>query len=51
VVNAVQSLSFMTHFQNISKGVIYVPDAIFFAAVILSWLAANILIVDLKKAD
>ncbi len=51
VVNAVQSLSFMTHFQNISKGVIYVPDAIFFAAVILSWLVANILIVDLKKAD
>lgn len=51
VVKAVQSLSFMTHFQNISKGVIDLRDAIYFIALIIAWLAANVLVVDLKKAD
>jgi ABC-2 type transport system permease protein len=51
IVNAVQSLSFMNHFQNISKGVIDLRDGVYFIAVIAAWLAANVLIVDLKKAD
>jgi len=51
VVTMVQSLSFMTHFQNIAKGVIDLRDAVYFVAVIAAWLAANVLIVDLKKAD
>lgn len=51
MVHAVQSLSFLNHFQNISKGVIDVRDAIYFAAVIAAWLAANVIVVDLKKAD
>ena len=51
VVSAVQNLSFLNHFQNISKGVIDLRDAIYFVAVIAAWLAANVLVVDLKKAD
>jgi ABC-2 type transport system permease protein len=51
VVNAVQSLSFLNHFQNIAKGVIDLRDAIYFVALIAAWLAANVLVVDLKKAD
>lgn len=51
VVSAVQSLSFLNHFQNIAKGVIDLRDAIYFLAVIVAWLAANVLVVDLKKAD
>jgi len=51
IVRAVQSLSFMDHFQNIAKGVIDLRDGVYFIAVIAAWLAANVLIVDLKKAD
>ncbi|MCA8927241.1 MAG: ABC transporter permease subunit [Alphaproteobacteria bacterium] len=51
VVSAVQSLSFLNHFQNIAKGVIDLRDAVFFVALIAAWLAANVLVVDLKKAD
>jgi len=51
VIQAIQSMSFLTHFQNISKGVIDLRDAIYFAALIAAWLAANIIVVDLKKAD
>ncbi len=51
VVNAVQNLSFLNHFQNIAKGVIDLRDAVYFVALIVAWLAANVLVVDLKKAD
>jgi ABC-2 type transport system permease protein len=51
VLETVQSLSFLNHFQEITKGVIDARDAIYFAAVIIAWLAANVIVVDLKKAD
>lgn len=51
VVQTIQNMSFMTHFQQIAKGVIDLRDAVFFVALIAAWLAANILVVDLKKAD
>ena len=51
VLQTVQNLSFLTHFQQIAKGVIDLRDAVFFVAVIAAWLTANIIIVDLKKAD
>lgn len=51
VLNTVQNLSFLTHFQQIAKGVIDLRDGVFFVAVIAAWLTANIVIVDLKKAD
>ena len=51
VVLTIQDMSFMTHFQQIAKGVIDLRDAVFFVALIAAWLAANIIIVDLKKAD
>lgn len=51
VLQTVQNLSFMSHFQQIAKGVIDLRDAVFFVAVIAAWLAANVIVVDLKKAD
>lgn len=51
IVNALASLSFLTHFQSLQKGVIDLRDVIFFAAVIVAWLYACALIVDNKKAD
>lgn len=51
VVDAVASLSFLTHFQSIAKGVIDLRDLLYFATLIITWLIANTLVLDMKKAD
>ena len=51
VVDAVASLSFLTHFAAIAKGVVDLRDVLFFLLVIAFWLAACALVIDLKKAD
>ncbi|MGF1525398.1 MAG: ABC transporter permease subunit [Candidatus Competibacterales bacterium] len=51
MVDAVASLSFLTHFNNLSRGVIDLRDLLFFALVIGFWLAANAIVLDAKKAD
>lgn len=48
-VNAISSFSFLTHFTAISAGVIDLRDLIFFLSLIALFLAANVVIVDLKK--
>jgi ABC-2 type transport system permease protein len=49
LINAISSFSFLTHFASISAGVIDLRDVVFFASLIALFLAANIVIVDLKK--
>jgi ABC-2 type transport system permease protein len=51
LTSAIASFSFLTHFQSIIKGVIDLRDAVFFASVIGVFLLANVVLVDLKKAD
>ena len=51
VVDAVASLSFFTHFEAISKGVIDLRDLVYFAALIGFWLTATALVLDMKKAE
>ena len=51
VLDGIASLSFLQHFADISKGVIDIRDIVYFALVIGFWLLANILILDMKKAD
>ena len=51
LVDAVASLSFLTHFSAISKGVIDLRDLVFFASLIAAWLAATVIVLDMKKAD
>lgn len=51
VVDAVSSLSFLTHFNSISKGVIDLRDLVYFGIVIGGFLYANTVILQLKKAD
>ena len=50
-VDSIASLSFLTHFASISKGVIDLRDIVYFAAMIGFWLYANTVVLDLKKAD
>ena len=51
IVDGVASLSFLTHFQSIGKGVIDVRDLVYFVLVIAFWLVANAIVLNLKKAD
>ena len=51
LVDAVASLSFLTHFASISKGVIDLRDLLYFVLIIAFWLYASAIVIDLKKAD
>ncbi len=51
LVDAVASLSFLTHFQSISRGVVELRDVLYFLLVIGLGLYANQLIIEAKKAD
>ena len=51
VVDAIAGLSFLTHFDAISKGVIDLRDLLYFALTIGFWLYANAIVIDLRKAD
>ena len=51
VVDAIASLSFLTHFSSISKGVIDLRDIIYFISLIAFWLYANTVVIELKKAS
>ncbi len=50
LVDAVASLSFYTHFDSISKGVIDLRDLVYFALLIGFWLTATGIVLDMKKA-
>jgi ABC-2 type transport system permease protein len=51
VVDAVHSLSFMTHFDSITKGVIDARDLLFYLSVMVCFLIANALVVQTTKAE
>ncbi len=51
VLDAVSSLSFLTHYLAISRGVLDLRDIFFFVLVIITWLIATVLIINMKKAD
>lgn len=50
-VDAVAQISFLTHFQAITRGVLDLRDLVFFLLVIGAWLYATVLVIELKKAD
>lgn len=50
LVEAISSLSFLTHFDSIQKGVIDLRDLIYYLVFISFWLYANVAIVDSRKA-
>lgn len=50
LVNTIASFSFLSHFNTIMTGVIDFTDVVFFASLIVFWLVANGIAVELKKA-
>ncbi|MFT6344093.1 MAG: ABC-2 type transport system permease protein [Paraglaciecola sp.] len=51
VIDVVASLSFLTHFESMAKGVIALNDLIYFLLVTICWLFAGLIIIEQKKAD
>ncbi len=51
VVEFIASLSFLTHFADVSKGVLDLRDVIYFLSLIAVFLFANMLAVDRLKAE
>jgi ABC-2 type transport system permease protein len=50
VSSAVSSMSFLSHFEQITRGVIGLPSLVLFASVIVAALIANVIALDQKKA-
>ena len=51
LLDAIAEFSFLAHFSTISRGVIDLRDLIYFALVIVVWLLANTMVLEMKKAD
>ena len=51
VLDGIASLSFLSHFADISKGVIDLRDLVYFALVTGFWLLVNMIVLELRKAD
>ena len=50
VLDAIAGLSFLSHFQAISRGVLDLRDIAFFVVMIGAWLLATAIVIDIKKA-
>jgi ABC-2 type transport system permease protein len=50
IVDAVASLSFLTHFNEIMRGVISLASVFFYISLIAFFLFANAIVVDQRKA-
>ena len=51
LVDTIGSLSFLTHFNAISNGVVELRDVVFFGSVIVIFLYATTIVLDLEKAE
>ena len=51
VLDTVASLSFLTHFSAVSRGVLSLQDFLYFVSMITVWLLAASIVLDIKKGD
>jgi ABC-2 type transport system permease protein len=51
LIDGFTQISFVSHFSAITRGVIDVRDVFYFASVIIAFLFANAILVDLEKAE
>ena len=50
LVQAIESMSFQTHFESMQRGVLEFNDLSYFALLIVGWIAASSIILDERKA-
>jgi ABC-2 type transport system permease protein len=51
LLDTIANFSFLAHFATISRGVIDLRDLVYFALVIVFWLLANTIVLEMKKAS
>jgi ABC-2 type transport system permease protein len=51
VIRAVAGASLFGHFAAITRGVVDLRDLVYFVSIMVAFLAANAVLIDLKKAD
>ncbi len=51
LIDAIAGLSFLAHFADISRGVLDLRDLVYFLLVIGFWLAANVVVLNMKKGE
>lgn len=51
LLDAIASMSFLTRFNSVSRGVISLQDLLFFVALTGVWLAATTVVIEMKQAD
>lgn len=51
VIDTIASLSFLTHFSAMAKGVLALNDVVYFFLVIAIWLYASLIVIEQKKAE
>jgi len=51
LLDTIASLSFLTHFASISKGVIDLRDLVYFLLMIVFWLTANVVILESGRGE
>lgn len=51
LLDGIANLSFLSHFSDISRGVIDLRDLVYFVLVAGFWLLANVIVLELRKAD
>ncbi|MFB0951647.1 MAG: ABC transporter permease, partial [Rhodospirillales bacterium] len=49
LVDALRSMSFLTHFDAVTRGVIDIKDVVFFGSLMVMWLFLNVIAVELNK--
>jgi ABC-2 type transport system permease protein len=50
LVNALETMSFLTHFDSVQKGVLKFADLSYFVLLIVGWIAACTIVLDERKA-
>ena len=50
-IDTLASVSFLSHFASISRGVLSLVDVLYFLSVIVTWLVATIIVVEMKQAS
>lgn len=51
LVDAIASMSFLTRFNSVARGVIGLQDLLFFVGLAAVWLAATTVVIEMKQAD
>ena len=51
LIHGIAQASFLGHFSAITRGVIDLRDLVYFLSIMIAFLAANAILIDLEKAE